>query len=94
VDEICEAFETDAFHAGMDEVFYLGEARCPRCGGKDKAELFAGEVQLLRDHLHAKAAALDLGRPTVGRQGHRLGMGGQPEQHSPAVDLIPGRCHL
>ncbi len=54
IDEICDAFETDAFHAGMDEVFYLGEDKCPRCGGRDKAELFAGEVRLLRDHLAQK----------------------------------------
>jgi hypothetical protein len=54
IDEICDAFETDAFHAGMDEVFYLGESKCPRCGGKDKSELFAGEVRLLRDHLAQK----------------------------------------
>ena len=47
VDELCEAFEADAFHAGMDEVFYLGAAKCPRCGGKDKAELFANEVKLV-----------------------------------------------
>ena len=44
-------FETDAFHAGMDEVFYIGEAQCPRCSGRDKAELFAGEVRTIRDHL-------------------------------------------
>ena len=25
VDEICDAFQSTAFHAGMDEVFYLGE---------------------------------------------------------------------
>jgi len=54
VDEICEAFETDAFHAGMDEVFYLGEETCPRCSGRDKAELFAGEVRTIRDHLAQK----------------------------------------
>ena len=51
VDEICDVFETDAFHAGMDEVFYIGETKCPRCGGKDKAELFANEINLIRDHL-------------------------------------------
>lgn len=54
VDEICDAFEANAFHAGMDEVFYLGEEKCPRCGGRDKAELFAGEVTLLRNHLAQK----------------------------------------
>ena len=51
VDEVLEVFEADAFHAGMDEVFYLGEEECPRCNGKDKAKLFADEVNLIRDHL-------------------------------------------
>jgi len=51
VDEIMEVFEAEAFHAGMDEVFYIGEEECPRCGGKDKSELFAGEVNRIRDHL-------------------------------------------
>lgn len=54
VDEICDAFESDAFHAGMDEVFYIGDAKCPRCNGLDKAELFAGEVTLIRNHLAKK----------------------------------------
>ncbi len=54
VDEICDAFETDAFHAGMDEVFYIGDAKCPRCAGKNKAELFAGEVNKIQNHLALK----------------------------------------
>jgi hypothetical protein len=54
VDEIVEAFEAKAFHAGMDEVFYLGDEKCPRCQGKDKAELFAGEVTAIRNHLAEK----------------------------------------
>ncbi len=51
MDEIAEATQADAFHVGMDEVFLLGEDECPRCKGKNKAELFAGEVRALRDHL-------------------------------------------
>lgn len=51
MDEICNVFEADAFHAGMDEVFYIGEEECPRCSGKDKSELFAGEVRTIHDHL-------------------------------------------
>jgi hypothetical protein len=47
VDEIVEVFDADAFHAGMDEVFYIGMDRCPRCGGRDKAELFAGVMQTI-----------------------------------------------
>ena len=52
VDEITEAFETNAFHAGMDEVFYIGHEQCSRCYGKDPAELFAGEVTKIRNHLN------------------------------------------
>jgi hypothetical protein len=51
VDELCSVFEADTFHAGMDEVFYIGSDKCPRCSGKDKAELYAGEVTLIRNHL-------------------------------------------
>ena len=58
VDEVCDAFEADAFHAGMDEVFYLGEDECPRCAGKDKSELFAGEVKTIHDHLASKGRQL------------------------------------
>lgn len=54
MDEICTVFETDAFHAGMDEVFYIGDAKCPRCSGRDKAELFAGELNEIRNHLASK----------------------------------------
>jgi hypothetical protein len=51
VNEICDVFESTDFHAGLDEVFYIGSDKCPRCSGKDKATLFAGEVKLIRDHL-------------------------------------------
>ena len=54
IDEICDVFESDAFHAGMDEVFYLGDEKCPRCSGVDKSELFAGEINRIRNHLAEK----------------------------------------
>ncbi len=54
IDEICNVFESDIFHAGMDEVFDIGNDKCPRCAGRDKAELFAGEVRTLHDHLAEK----------------------------------------
>ena len=54
IDELCDVFESDAFHAGMDEVFFIGDDKCPRCGGRDKAELFAGEVQILHEHLQQR----------------------------------------
>lgn len=53
MDELCDAFESTAFHAGMDEVFYIAEEKCPRCGGLDKAELFAKELTAIRNRLAA-----------------------------------------
>ncbi|TCC93185.1 family 20 glycosylhydrolase [Pedobacter hiemivivus] len=58
VDEICDVFEADAFHAGMDEVFYIGDDKCPRCSGRDKAELFANEVNKISNHLSLKKRQL------------------------------------
>ncbi|MFB3828516.1 MAG: family 20 glycosylhydrolase [Bryobacteraceae bacterium] len=51
VDELADACEAEAFHAGMDEVFLIGEDECPRCRGRNKAELFAGEVRAIHGHL-------------------------------------------
>jgi hypothetical protein len=51
IDELADAAGADAFHVGMDEVFLLGEDDCPRCKGKNKADLFAQEVTALHDHL-------------------------------------------
>ena len=56
VDEIVEVFEAEAFHAGMDEVFFLGMDE--RCRGRDNAELFAGEVTTIRNHLAAQGKEL------------------------------------
>jgi hypothetical protein len=51
IDELIDAFNADAFHVGMDEVFILADDDCPRCKGKDPAELFAHQVNELHDHL-------------------------------------------
>ena len=40
MDELIDAFEADALHVGMDEVFLIGEDACPRCKGKDKGGAF------------------------------------------------------
>lgn len=58
MDEICDVFEADAFHAGMDEVFYIADSKCPRCSGHDPAEIYAGEVSKLRNHLAEKGRQL------------------------------------
>lgn len=54
MDELLDAFEATDFHAGLDEVFYIGEDECPRCSGHDKARLLADEVWRIRNHLAEK----------------------------------------
>jgi type 1 glutamine amidotransferase len=91
VDELCSAFESKAFHAGMDEVFYLGEDQCPRCGGKNKAELFAGEVKVIRDHLDQKGLRLWIWGDRL-LDGKTTGIGEWEASLNgtyPAIDLIP-----
>ena len=91
VDEVCDAFEADAFHAGMDEVFYLGEEECPRCHDKDKAELLAGEVTLIHDHLAEKGRQLMIWGDRL-IDGRTTGIGEWEASYNdtwPAIDLIP-----
>ncbi len=54
IDELIEVFQPEAFHLGLDEVFDIGEDCCPRCKGKDKAELFYHSLMLLYDHIKEK----------------------------------------
>lgn len=91
VDEIVDVFEADAFHAGMDEVFYIGDDRCPRCAGRDKAELFAGEVTKIRNHLAARGKELWIWGDRL-LDGRTTGLGmweASMNQTHRAIDLIP-----
>jgi hypothetical protein len=54
IDELMTVFGSDTFHAGMDEVFLIGEDACPRCKGANKAALYAAEVRTIHDHLASK----------------------------------------
>lgn len=51
IDEIAEAFDADAFHCGMDEVFCMASKNCPRCRGGDPAKLFAKAANDLHAHI-------------------------------------------
>jgi hypothetical protein len=51
IDELIDAFEADAFHVGMDEVFLIGSEHCRRCRGHDPARLFAKAVKDLHGHI-------------------------------------------
>jgi hypothetical protein len=91
VDEICTAFKADAFHAGMDEVFYIGHDSCTRCSGHDKAELFAGEVTAIRNHLAFKGRQLWIWGDRL-IDGKTTGMGMWEASYNNtyrAIDLIP-----
>ena len=54
IDELVEVFGSEAVHIGLDEVFDIGEDCCPRCAGKDKAELYLRTVNILHDYLTSK----------------------------------------
>jgi hypothetical protein len=91
MDELCDAFEARAFHAGMDEVFYIGEDKCPRCGGRDKAELFAYELTLIRNRLAEKGRQLWIWGDRL-IDGKTTGIGMWEGSHNltyRAIDLIP-----
>jgi hypothetical protein len=91
MDELCDVFEAGAFHAGMDEVFYIGEDQCPRCAGRDKSELFAGEVRRLHDHLEAKGRSLWIWGDRL-LPGKTTGLGMWEASYNNterAIDLIP-----
>jgi hypothetical protein len=91
VDEIMDVFDAKAFHAGMDEVFYLGEDKCPRCVGRDKAVLFANEVQTIRDHLAEQGRELWIwGDRLIDGRATGIGMWAASYNDTyKAIDMIP-----
>jgi hypothetical protein len=54
VDEIVDAFDADALHVGMDEVFLIGSDASPSTRGKDPAEVFAKAVNDMYAHVVRK----------------------------------------
>lgn len=91
IDELLQATGATAFHAGMDEVFLIGEDDCPRCKGRGKAELFAGEVRVLHDRLAGKNVQLWIWGDRL-LDGRTTGIGKWEASENgthPALDLIP-----
>ena len=89
IDEIVEVFESDAFHAGMDEVFYIGMDK--RCKGRDPSELFAGEVRAIHDHLACRGKELWIWGDRL-LDGKTTGMGEWDASYNNtwrAIDMIP-----
>jgi hypothetical protein len=91
IDELMDAFEATDFHGGMDEVFYIADKNCPRCAGKNPAELFAGEVSKARNHLAQKNRKLWIWGDRL-IDGKDTGIGeweAATNGTAPAIDLIP-----
>lgn len=91
IDEVLADFQAKDFHAGMDEVFYIGHNSCPRCKGKDPAKLFADEVQKIRDHLAQSKAKLWIWGDRL-IDGKKIGVGeweGAVNGTAPALTMIP-----
>ena len=92
MDELIEAFQAEAFHVGMDEVFLIGSEQCPRCRGKDPAELFARAVNDYHRHLveEKKLTMLMWGDRLL--DDREMGYGQWEASRNgtaPAIDLIP-----
>ena len=91
IDEILEVFEAKAFHAGLDEVFYIADSKCPRCNGMDPAAVFAEEVTRISNHLQIKGARLWMwGDRLIDASTADIGMWEASMNNTArAVDMIP-----
>ena len=90
MDEIITVFEAKAFHAGMDEVFYIAHPDCPRCKGQNPAKLFANEVNKLNRHLNKSGTELWIwGDRLIDGSDSGIGMWeGSMNNTAGAIDLI------
>lgn len=91
IDEIVGVFESNAFHAGMDEVFYIAHDDCERCRGYDPSVLYAGEVAAIRNHLALNNTKLWIwGDRLIDGKSTGIGLweGSYNNTHR-AIDLIP-----
>ena len=92
IDEIADAFQANAFHVGMDEVFIIGDKSSPLDHDQDPAKLFADCVNKLHQHIvvERKMQMLMWGDRllnawTMGNHMYEESMNGT----WPAVDKIP-----
>jgi hypothetical protein len=75
----------------MDEVFILADPDCPRCKGKSAADLFAGEVITLHDHLKKRGCRMWMWGDRF-LDGKATGTGkweGSQNETQAAIDRVP-----
>jgi hypothetical protein len=91
IDELAAVCEADAVHVGMDEVFILADPDCPRCGTRNRAELFAQEVRTLHDHLAETHREMWMWGDRL-LDGSVTGVGeweGSQNGTAPAINMVP-----
>ena len=92
LDELIDAFEAEAFHVGMDEVFLLGHEKSPSTRGMDPAVLFAKAVNDLYTHLVKKRGVEMIMWADRLIDGEKYDFGeweAAKNGTAPAIDLIP-----
>lgn len=92
MDELIDAFQADAFHVGLDEVFLLGHGKSPSTKGKDPAVIFAKAVNEYYDHLVKKREVemLMWGDRLIDAKKLKYGKWEASDNGTaPAIDLIP-----
>ncbi|MFA6239811.1 MAG: family 20 glycosylhydrolase [Candidatus Hydrogenedentales bacterium] len=93
LDELADTFQSDAIHVGMDEVLVFASPKCPRCAGKNPAELFAKAVNDLHKHIvgQRKLTMLMWGDRLLDKADKNSGDGWEASDKgtAPAIDLIP-----
>ncbi|RFS24784.1 glycoside hydrolase [Chitinophaga silvatica] len=91
MDELIEVSGADAFHVELDEAWIIGYDKCPRCGGRDKAELFAGYVNALHQHLKEKKCQMWMwsDRLIDGKVTNLLAWQASMNNTARAIDMIP-----
>jgi len=91
MDELIDVCETDAFHVGLDEAWIIAYPKCPRCGGKDPAVIFAQHTTALRNHLAEKNCRMWMwsDRLIDGKTSNLLAWQASTNNTWRAIDMIP-----
>jgi hypothetical protein len=92
IDDLITGFDADAFHVGMDEVYFIASDKCPRCRGDDPARTFARVVNELHRHIvgERKVEMLMWADRVIGpKYQGRSQYDNERNDTSASIDLIP-----
>jgi hypothetical protein len=92
LDELLDAFDADAMHVGMDEVFLINSKYSPSTRGKNPAHVFAKAVINLHKHLvkHRGVEMLMWGDRFIDANVYKYGKWeASANGTAPAVDMVP-----